>query len=66
MTKLQAHRGVCSEYPENTLAAFKASVEQGYEIIEFDPKYTTSPRPKRTDTTNCSSWSWAQACAEGS
>ena len=40
MTKLQAHRGVCSEYPENTLAAFKASVEQGYEIIEFDPKYT--------------------------
>ncbi len=40
MTKLQAHRGVCSQYPENTLSAFRASVEQGYDLIEFDPKYT--------------------------
>ena len=40
MIKLQAHRGVSSEYPENTLAAFRASVEQGYDIIECDPKYT--------------------------
>ncbi len=40
MTKLQAHRGVCSQYPENTMAAFRASIEQGYDLIEFDPKYT--------------------------
>ncbi|MBP3370887.1 MAG: hypothetical protein J6L85_09055 [Clostridia bacterium] len=40
MAKLQAHRGVSSEYPENTMAAFRASVEEGYDYIEFDPKYT--------------------------
>ena len=40
MTKLQAHRGVSSEFPENTMSAFRASVVQGYDIIEFDPKYT--------------------------
>ena len=40
MTKLQAHRGVSSEFPENTMSAFMASVEQGYDFIEFDPKYT--------------------------
>ena len=38
--RLQAHRGVASEYPENTLAAFKASIDQGYGIIELDAKYT--------------------------
>lgn len=41
MAKLQAHRGVSSEYPENTMAAFRASVEEGYDYIEFDPKYTS-------------------------
>ena len=41
MAKLQAHRGVSSQYPENTMAAFRASVEQGYDYIEFDPKYTS-------------------------
>lgn len=40
MAKLQAHRGVSSEYPENTMAAFKASLKEGYDYIEFDPKYT--------------------------
>jgi len=40
MTLLQAHRGVASEYPENTMAAFRAAVEQGYGYIELDPKYT--------------------------
>ena len=40
MIKLQAHRGVSSDFPENTMAAFRASVEQGYDLIEFDPKYT--------------------------
>lgn len=38
---LQAHRGVASEYPENTMAAYRAAVEQGYDIIEFDPDYTS-------------------------
>ena len=37
---LQAHRGVCTEAPENTMAAFRLAVEQGYDIIEFDPKFT--------------------------
>ncbi len=41
MAKLQAHRGVSSEYPENTMAAFRASVDEGYDYIEFDPKYTS-------------------------
>ena len=40
MVKLQAHRGVSSEYPENTVAAFRASVEEGYDLIECDLKYT--------------------------
>ncbi len=40
MIKLQAHRGVSTAYPENTLAAFRAAVEEGYGIIECDLKYT--------------------------
>ena len=40
MTKLQAHRGVSYEYPENTIIAYQAAVDQGYGIIELDPKYT--------------------------
>ena len=27
--RFQAHRGVCSEYPENTMAAYRAAVDQG-------------------------------------
>ena len=38
--KLQAHRGVSTDAPENTMAAFRLAVEQGYDIIEFDPKCT--------------------------
>lgn len=38
--RLQAHRGVASDAPENTMAAFRLAVEQGYDIIEFDPKCT--------------------------
>ena len=38
--KLQAHRGVSTDAPENTMAAFRLAVELGYDIIEFDPKYT--------------------------
>lgn len=37
---LQAHRGVSTEYPENTMAAFRAAAEQGYGVIELDPNYT--------------------------
>ena len=40
MTRLQAHRGVSFEYPENTMIAYQAAVDQGYAIIELDPKYT--------------------------
>jgi len=38
--RLQAHRGVANEYPENTMPAFEAAIEQGYPIIELDPKHT--------------------------
>lgn len=38
--KLQAHRGVSTEYPENTMAAFEAAICQGYDVIELDPDYT--------------------------
>jgi glycerophosphoryl diester phosphodiesterase len=37
---LQAHRGVSTDCPENTMAAFREAVKQGYDIIEFDPKFT--------------------------
>ena len=37
---LQAHRGVSTDCPENTMVAFRASVEQGYDWIELDPKFT--------------------------
>ncbi|MBR6594612.1 MAG: hypothetical protein IKK83_05475 [Clostridia bacterium] len=38
--RLQAHRGVSTDCPENTLAAFRAAVKQGYEVIELDPAIT--------------------------
>lgn len=31
-----AHRGASNKYPENTMAAFKAAVEMGAEMIEMD------------------------------
>lgn len=36
----QAHRGVSSEYPENTIPAFEAAARQGYQVIELDPLFT--------------------------
>lgn len=36
----QAHRGVSTEYPENTIPAFEAAARQGYPIIELDPTFT--------------------------
>lgn len=37
---LQAHMGVASECPENTMSAFRCAVAQGYGVIELDPAYT--------------------------
>lgn len=42
--KLQAHKGVETEYPENTLPAFIAAGEQGYEMIELDLRMTKDDR----------------------
>ena len=38
--KFQAHRGVGTEFPENTMPAFIAAVAQGYDYIELDPAFT--------------------------
>jgi len=38
--RYQAHRGVSTEFPENTLPAFRAAVEQGYHVMECDPAFT--------------------------
>lgn len=45
MIKLQAHRGVSTEYPENTMPAFRAAVDQGYEYIELDVRVTSDLKP---------------------
>ena len=37
---LQAHRGVSADYPENTMAAFRAAAELGYDTVELDPAFT--------------------------
>ena len=36
----QAHKGVSTEYPENTMPAFQAAVEQLYQYIELDVSVT--------------------------
>lgn len=38
--RLQAHRGVASECPENTMAAFRCAAVQGYDVIELDVDFT--------------------------
>lgn len=38
--KLQAHKGVASECPENTLSAFRCAAAQGYSVAELDLEYT--------------------------
>ncbi len=38
--RFQAHRGLSSEYPENTVASYRAAIDAGYDIIELDPKFT--------------------------
>lgn len=42
--RFQVHRGVSTEFPGNTLIAFKAAVDQGYDLIELDPKFTADNR----------------------
>ena len=42
--KVQAHRGVSSEAPENTLPAIKLAIAQGYQVIEVDPDVTKDHR----------------------
>ena len=44
MINFQAHKGVSSEYPENTMPAFKAAIDQGYKIIELDVSVTKDMR----------------------
>ena len=41
---LEAHRGVSSEYPENTMSAFRAAYELGYGMIELDTKFTADQK----------------------
>lgn len=40
-TELQAHQGVASECPGNTMSAFVCAVVQGYDVIELDLGYTS-------------------------
>lgn len=40
MVKLQAHKGVASDCPENTIASFECAAFQGYDVIELDLDYT--------------------------
>ncbi len=38
--RIEAHRGVGTDAPENTFPAFEAAVRQGYDMIELDLKFT--------------------------
>ncbi len=42
---LQAHRGVSSDRPENTMVAYREAVIQGYDLIELDAKMTKDNLP---------------------
>ena len=42
--RIEAHRGVGTDAPENTLPAFEATVRQGYDMIELDLKFTADDR----------------------
>lgn len=44
MIVFQAHKGVSTENPENTMPSFKAAIEQGYKIIELDVAVTKDMR----------------------
>jgi glycerophosphoryl diester phosphodiesterase len=34
------HRGICAKYPENTMPSFRAAIELGVDLIEFDVNVT--------------------------
>ena len=40
-----AHRGENQEHPENTLSAFKAAIDMGAQMIEFDVRLTKDKKP---------------------
>ncbi|MCQ2427182.1 MAG: hypothetical protein MJ137_02105 [Clostridia bacterium] len=42
--RFQAHRGDSAFYPENTLVSYKAAIDQGYDVIELDNKFTADNR----------------------
>ncbi|MBQ4353396.1 MAG: hypothetical protein IJC71_00740 [Clostridia bacterium] len=42
--RIEAHRGVGTTHPENTLPAFEAAVREGYDMIELDLKFTRDDR----------------------
>ena len=35
-----AHRGLSSEHPENTLPAFEAAIDAGFQVLEMDLRLT--------------------------
>ncbi len=37
---IKVHRGVCCNYPENTMAAYRAAADEGYTMMEIDPYFT--------------------------
>lgn len=39
------HRGICAEYPENTLLSFEAAIKLGVDLIEFDVNITKDGIP---------------------
>ncbi len=41
---LAGHRGWCSDYPENTMAGFRAALEQDVDMLEFDLNLTRDKR----------------------
>jgi len=41
---LESHRGLASNYPENTMVAMRAAVSLGYGMIELDTKFTLDNR----------------------
>lgn len=40
LLRYQAHRGVSTDFPENTLPAFQGAIDQGFAFIELDPNFT--------------------------
>ena len=41
---LESHRGLASDYPENTLVAIRAAMKMGYGMVELDTKFTADDR----------------------